>query len=71
MFWLHLVVSLLTLTWLVGLTAWVIFRPEMLTLKRRKAPEDITEILIDFKVHGYSIVRIDPDMVFIRGPRER
>jgi hypothetical protein len=36
----------------------------------QKKSQELTEFLADFKLHGYSFVRVDPGAVFMRSPRE-
>ena len=38
--------------------------------KKPQQTEELTEFLRDFKNHGYSFVRVDPDSVIMRSPKE-
>ena len=42
-------------------------------LKARKPEtqsQELSDFLADFKSHGFSFTRVDPDSVFVRSPRE-
>lgn len=39
--------------------------------KKQMPSQELSEFLADFKTHGYSFVRVDPDSVMLRSPRER
>lgn len=52
------------------LNVWLGLRVWTLRKKKIIVKSDLQEFLRDVHVHGYGLVRVDPDEVFQRSPRE-